>query len=448
MTFDEFKAKYLGRAVDYDNTAGVQCVDLFDQYLKDCFNITGVWCEGARDFYEKFNSYPSLKAAFDRIPNTPDLVVRKGDVVIWGGGSWGHVAIGTGEGNKDWFVSIEQNTLGRHEPTQEVRHYFNNKTGVDGCYPVLGVLRPKIAAKTIITKGVTDMSKKGIDISRHQGKPDFSKVKNSVDFIIIQAGYGRYINQKDSEFERSYKECKKNKIPVGAYWYSYARTTAEAKQEAAVCIEILKGKQFEYPIYYDLEENLGGMGKSLVSGIAEAFCTELEKAGYFVGIYMSRSPAQSYLTEAVAKRYTLWLAEYGSRLNWTGGVGMWQNSSSGKISGISGNVDTDICYEDFPAKIKAAGKNGFTAPKPAAKVLDSTGFKKGDKGEGVLAYKELLKIAAKLKICTAKVDDSDGFGGGTENATNALLKAWGYKENGIAGEKLVKKLTDKIIKKI
>lgn len=447
MNFDEFKAKYLGKAVDYDHTAGVQCVDLFDQYLKDCFGITGVWCKGAKDFYEKFSSYPSLKAAFDLIPNTPDLVVCKGDVVIWGGGSWGHVGIGTGEGNKTWFVTIEENTLGKHEPTQEVRHYFNNKTGVDGCYPVLGVLRPKIAAKSIISE-VKGMSKKGIDISRHQGKPDFSKVKTAVDYVIIQAGYGRYSNQKDTEFERSYSECKKNKIPVGAYWYSYARTTAEAKQEAAVCIEVLKGKQFEYPIYYDLEENLGGMGKSLVSGIAEAFCTELEKAGYFVGIYMSRSPAQSYLTEAVAKRYTLWLAEYGSRLNYTGGVGMWQNSSTGKISGISGNVDTDICYEDFPTKIKAAGKNGYTAPKPAAKVLDSTGYKKGDKSEGVLAYKALLKIAAKLKICTAKVDDTDGFGGGTENATNALLKSWGYKENGIAGEKLVKMLTDKIIKKI
>lgn len=433
MTFDEFKSKYLGVAVDYDHTAGVQCVDLFDQYLKDCFNITGVWCKGAKDFYEKFNSYPSLKAAFDLIPNTPDLVVRKGDVVIWGGGDWGHVGIGTGEGNKTWFVSIEQNTLGRHEPTQEVRHYFNNQTGVDGCCPVLGVLRPKIAVKSIIPE-VKGMSKKGIDISRHQGKPDFSKVKTAVDFVIIQAGYGRYINQKDSEFARNYSECKKHKIPVGAYWYSYARTTAEAKQEAAVCIEVLKGKQFEYPIYYDLEENLGGMGKSLVSGIAETFCAELEKAGYYVGIYMSRSPAQSYLTEAVAKRYTLWLAEYGSRLNYTGGVGMWQNSSTGKISGIGGNVDTDICYEDFPAKIKAAGKNGFTAPKPAAKVLDRTGFKCKDKGLGVYAVKRRL-IALGYTL-----NDDNIFGSGTEKAVNALLKKWGYKENGIAGEKFIKKI--------
>lgn len=147
LNYDQFEKKYLGKAVDYDGTAGVQCVDLADQYFKDCFGITGVWVNGAKDFYNNFNSYPALVKAFNRIANTRDLVVQKGDVVIWGGGSWGHVAIGDGNGNIDWFTSIEQNTLGRHEPTQRVKHYFNNRTGNDGCYPVLGVLRPKDQAR-------------------------------------------------------------------------------------------------------------------------------------------------------------------------------------------------------------------------------------------------------------------------------------------------------------
>ena len=143
LTYDQFQTKYLGKAIDYDGELGVQCVDLADQYLKDCFGITGVWVNGAKDFYNNFNSYPALVKAFDRIPNTRELVVQKGDIVIWGGGSWGHVGIGTGEGTIDWFTSIEENTLRRHEPTQKVKHYFNGSGG----NPVLGVLRPKDAAR-------------------------------------------------------------------------------------------------------------------------------------------------------------------------------------------------------------------------------------------------------------------------------------------------------------
>ena len=139
MTYNEFEKKYLGKAIDFDGVAGVQCVDLVDQYLKDCFGITGVWCNGAKDLYNNFASYPALLSAFDRVPNTPDLVVRKGDIVIWGGGSWGHTGIGTGEGNVDWFMSLEENTLGQHEPTQKVKHSFAN----DISNPCLGVLRPK-----------------------------------------------------------------------------------------------------------------------------------------------------------------------------------------------------------------------------------------------------------------------------------------------------------------
>ena len=80
---------------------------------------------------------------FDKIKNSRSLVAQKGDIVVWNGGTWGHVAICDGKGNVDWFESIEQNTLGKHEPTQKVVHYYNKRSGVDSCYPVAGVLRPK-----------------------------------------------------------------------------------------------------------------------------------------------------------------------------------------------------------------------------------------------------------------------------------------------------------------
>lgn len=282
----------------------------------------------------------------------------------------------------------------------------------------------------------------GIDISRYQGKPDFGRLKSEVDYIILQAGYGRYSSQVDAEFERSYNECKKHGIPVGVYWYSYAKSTADALAEANACMEVIKGKQFEYPIYYDLEEGLGALGRSLVSSIATTFCNALEKSGYFAGIYISRSPAQSYLTDEVCKKYALWLAEYGSRLNWSGAVGMWQNSSTGRFSGINGDVDTDICYEDYPKMIKNAGKNGY--PKPEAlKELDkpeAAWHKYGDKmydKDGKI-NSGLYEVKCRMKKIGYNYLDLDGgFGGGTEKAVNDLLRLWGYKQNGVIGKKFV-----------
>lgn len=279
------------------------------------------------------------------------------------------------------------------------------------------------------------MKKHGIDISRWQGKPDFSRLKKEVDFIILQAGYGRYSSQKDNEFERSYAECKKYGIPVGVYWYSYAKSNADAYAEAKACMEVIAGKQFEHPIYYDLEEGLGALGRALVSSIATTFCNALEDAGWFAGIYISRSPAQSYLTDEVCGKYSLWLAEYGERLNWTGAVGMWQNSSSGHFSGINGDVDTDICYVDYPTLIKSGGFNGY--PKQALKLLDTEiWYKRGDKDKD--GDHGIFELKQRLKNLGYNVDDTGGFGGGTEAAVKDVQRKMGYKQTGEVGENFVR----------
>ncbi len=100
------------------------------------------------------------------------------------------------------------------------------------------------------------MAKNGIDVSEWQGVIDWEDVKASgkVDFVILRAGYGKYASQKDKQFERNYSECKRLGIPVGAYWYSYAVTEKEAKEEASACLEVLADKKLDYPLYFDLEE--------------------------------------------------------------------------------------------------------------------------------------------------------------------------------------------------
>lgn len=206
----------------------------------------------------------------------------------------------------------------------------------------------------------------GIDVSEHQGNINWSLSAKEADFAIIRAGYGRVISQKDKQFENNYKGCKDNNVPCGVYWYSYATTEDTARLEAQVCLQAIKGKKFEYPIYFDVEENSQfALGRDKVSKIIQAFCDEIEKAGYWAGLYMSASPLKSYVTPEVQKRYAVWVAHYGvNKPSYDGDYGMWQYSSTGRISGINGNVDMNNAYIDYPELIKAAGLNGFTKSEP------------------------------------------------------------------------------------
>ena len=202
---------------------------------------------------------------------------------------------------------------------------------------------------------------KGIDISKHNGSVNFAKVKAAgIDFVIIRAGYGKHISQKDPRFEEYYAWAKAAGLDVGAYWYSYAATVPEAVAEAQACLEAIKGKKFEYPIYFDLEEQRQfAQGRKFCSELVDTFCQYLEAAGYFAGLYISRSPLQTHITDHVAKRYALWIAEYNSKCNYTGSYGMWQHTAKGRIDGINGDVDLDICYVGYPAVIKRAQLNGY-----------------------------------------------------------------------------------------
>ena len=227
---------------------------------------------------------------------------------------------------------------------------------------------------------------KGIDVSKHNGTIDWAKVKASVavDFVIIRAGYGKSISQKDKQFENNYAGCKAHGIPCGAYWYSYALTPAEAEAEARVFLEAITDKQLEYPVYLDIEEkNALSTGKKNVSAIVKAFCGVMEKAGYWCGVYASRAHVQSYFDDDCKIRYSLWLAEWGAKLNYNGGeVGMWQYSDKGKVNGIGTNVDMDICYVDYPTVIKAAGKNGYKTE--SVETASDTAAQDPDVMEGVL----------------------------------------------------------------
>lgn len=214
---------------------------------------------------------------------------------------------------------------------------------------------------------------KGIDVSVWQGSIDWSKTKDEIDFAILRAGYGRHVSQKDDRFEEYYAACEKYNIPKGAYWFSYATTKDEAIQEAKACIECLKGKKFEYPILFDIEHSTQ-TNTAVASAIIPAFCDTIRAAGYYPGIYSYYSFLKSYVPSSVYSKYDIALAHYASSTPWTQKT-IWQYSSTGRVAGISGNVDLDYCYVDnYPEKIKALGLNNLTGSVNESKPVTPTSY--------------------------------------------------------------------------
>ena len=232
---------------------------------------------------------------------------------------------------------------------------------------------------------MADVLMKGIDISTYQKNVDFNKLKKSgYDFVIIRAGVGRYASQKDAEFENHYKGAKAAGLHVGCYWYSYALTDDTcslsvqdwAKEEAKAFKEVIQGKQFDMPVYYDLEENKAFQkGAYSMNLLADTFCRQMESYGYWCGIYGGQYLADYLLTQESRNRYAFWLAQYLKNPTYKGQYGIWQfgvagdgpnNNPTGQksVPGVSGQCDMDYCYVDYPTQIKAKGLNGYTKPQP------------------------------------------------------------------------------------
>lgn len=210
---------------------------------------------------------------------------------------------------------------------------------------------------------------KGLDISSYQNGINFNSIKSSgVDFLILRAGFtgwGTGVNyNKDSCFEDFYKQAKQVGIPVGAYWYSCANNYEKGVAEAKFMYEnCLKGKQFEFPIYIDVEEDRHQkVGKTFVTNAIIGFCETLEKLGYYVGIYANLNYFNNYINTPALYMYDKWFAYWKNDLNKPsfsyGDFGLWQYSSNGNVAGFK--VDTNIAYNDYPSIIKNAKLNGFT----------------------------------------------------------------------------------------
>lgn len=212
----------------------------------------------------------------------------------------------------------------------------------------------------------------GIDVSHHQKTMDWDAVKSSgkVQFAMLRAGYGRYADQVDKQFERNYAECKRLGIPVGAYWYSYATTVDEAMAEMELFLRTIRGKSFEYPVCFDqeYEQSIRALNNAQRTAIVKAALEMLEDAGYYTAIYCSRDWINNMLNSAELASYDLWVADYTDAETPQTALpyGMRQVSSDNSF-GVPGvpadavpGLDCDYAYKDYPSIIKGAGLNGWS----------------------------------------------------------------------------------------
>lgn len=208
-----------------------------------------------------------------------------------------------------------------------------------------------------------------IDVSKWQGTMNWATVKNAgVSHAMIRAGYGNSVRQTDPQFKRNAAQCIALGIDWGVYWYSYATSPAQARQEARCCLQVIQGLKPTMPVAYDIEYEPGilALGNATRTAMVKAFLEEVEAAGYYGILYASTDFIRNKLNWEELPQYDVWAAQYGSRCTCPLPFGIWQYSSKNplQIPGFGSSLDCNHVYKDYPAIIQSAGLNGFTAPYP------------------------------------------------------------------------------------
>lgn len=208
-----------------------------------------------------------------------------------------------------------------------------------------------------------------IDVSKWQGAMNWSVVKNAgVHHAMIRAGYGNSTRQTDPQFRRNVTQCIALGIDWGVYWYSYATSPEQARQEARCCLQVIQGMKPTMPVAYDIEYEPGilALDSRTRTEMVKAFLSEIEAAGYYGILYASRDFIANKLNYKELAQYDVWCAQYGSVCTCPLPYGIWQYSSKNplQIPGFGNSLDCNRVYKDYSSIVQSAGLNGFTAPDP------------------------------------------------------------------------------------
>jgi len=210
---------------------------------------------------------------------------------------------------------------------------------------------------TYYTENNKIISTFGIDVSGHQGEIDWPTVKKAgVDFAMIRVGYRGYSGGKlvlDEYFDRNVQEASKAGIDVGLYFYSQAISPEEAVEEAELVLSVIKDYKITYPIVYDWELVTTDIARTdnipvkTLTDCSIAFCERIKQAGYIPMIYQNKRTSLLKLDLPELTDYDFWLAEYNDEATYYYNYQMWQYASDGRVFGVNGDVDVNICFKDY-----------------------------------------------------------------------------------------------------
>lgn len=194
----------------------------------------------------------------------------------------------------------------------------------------------------------------GIDISKHNGNIDWNAVKNAgVNYVILRCGYrgsATGVLVEDEKFRSNIQGAQAAGLKVGIYFFSQAVSEREAIEEASLAISLIRNYKITYPVYMDVEAANGradGLDAGTRTQIIKAFCETIRNSGYTAGVYANKTWLSSKMNVGSLGSYKIWLAQYAATPTYSGRYEMWQYSSTGKIAGISGNVDLNISYMSY-----------------------------------------------------------------------------------------------------
>ena len=226
--------------------------------------------------------------------------------------------------------------------------YVENGTNANGTNVRVATKNNANSQKFIIEK-----KKYGIDVSHWQNNINFDALSKSqsIDFMIIRAGQG--INIIDKKFEKNYTLAKRYGIPLGVYLYANAQNVEEARNEANHLVNLMQGKKFELPVYYDVEAQ-ENVDVNTITAMCNEFCKILKNAGYKTGIYASKYYLMYKIyPNKLPEDCSIWVASYGKNsgaipndvYKYSGKYDIWQYTSTGRIDGIDGDVDCNVSYK-------------------------------------------------------------------------------------------------------
>lgn len=193
------------------------------------------------------------------------------------------------------------------------------------------------------------MAIKGIDVSEFQGNINWNKVKaDGIEFAILKLGniYDYDANYKDSKFDTNYKNARANGIKIGAYIYNYCNTVDTLKEGLEWAIGKLAGKKLDLPLYLDMEDkDIQGETVATLTNQCNEFAKYVKSKGYNAGVYANVNWLKNELNPSnFDKDISVWVAQYYKECQYEGKYDIWQYSSNGKVSGISGNCDMNYLY--------------------------------------------------------------------------------------------------------